>query len=580
MASVEALWSDLISRVDETHQSIAVAVIVTFLVLIFTTKALSGSPSTLEASGKHKIPSSPSYWVPFVGHALSMAFGKDGFLVNMRSRFPEGIFSLKLAGKMHHFVYKPSLVAALLNLQRPAVEEQMLANRLLESTFGLNKKDQAIYNKIFPEALAQYKHLGSEPGLSEVTNVALSQVKQNIINLVTFSPNPMDQTEWEKMADVDVIEGGTKGGPFTEVDLMELTRNFVATTVIPSIYGTDFVENFPELWKWMWIYNESFVLLATGVPAWVPWPRLQRGKLARRRILTYLYEFNEAVEKHMNGEEIDPKWQNLDNVSKLVKGRIELYRQHGVSLEGRAALDLALLWASVANSNSLIPWMLFELYRDPVLLEQVREEIAPYVKAVQPENEFGSAVWVPPVLEDVDVAGLITKCPLLKASYVETLRVYSGGWAMKLMYHDTVLEGKGKGGESYFLKKGTYAHVPQELHQFDPQYFPNPTEWQAERHIRETVDESGKKILSADLGTLRPYGGGLKMCKGRQFALREMLLYTAAIITFYDMQPPKGSSWSVPQTRQLVANKHPKKPFKVWIKRRELPAQGGDNENI
>jgi hypothetical protein len=506
MASVEALWSDLVSRVDKSQQPIAVAVIVTFLVLIFTTRALSGSPTTTEASGKYKVPSSPSYWLPFLGHALSMAFGKDGFLAGMRSQFPEGIFSLKMAGKMHHFIYKPSLAAALFNLQRPAADEQMLANRLLESTFGVNKKDQAIYNKIFPEALALYKHLGSEPGLSEVTNVAISQVKQNINNLVTFSPNPMDQTEWEKVGDVDVIEGIGRVPLFTEVDLMELTRNFVAITVIPAIYGTDFVANFPDIWKSLWIYNESFVLLATGVPSWLPWPRLLRGKLARRRVLADLYEFNEAMEKHLNGEENDPKWQNLDDVSKLVKGRIELYRQHGVSLDGRAAFDLALLWASVANSNALIPWMLFELYRDPVLLEQVREEIAPYVNAVQPKNEFGFAVWVPPVLEDVDMDGLLTKCPLLKASYIETLRVYSAGWAMKLIYNDTVLEGKGKGGESYFLKKGTYAHIPQELHQFDPQYFSDPTEWQAERHIRETVDESGKKILTTDMGTLRPYG--------------------------------------------------------------------------
>ncbi|KAH6605776.1 cytochrome p450, partial [Trichoderma cornu-damae] len=562
MAAIEARVSYLVSRLDETQQSIAVAVVVTFLVLVVTTKALSGSPAALDASGSHKIPSSPSYWFPFLGHALSMAFGNDGFLASMRSRFPEGIFSLKMAGRMHHFIYKPSLVTAVLNLHRPAAEEQMLANRLLESTFGVNKRDQAIYNKIFPEALAQYKHLGSEPGLGEVTGAALSQVKRNIINLVTFSPNPMDQTEWEKMADVDVIEGDAREGLFTEVDLMELTRNFVAATAVPAIYGTDFVDNFPDLWKWLWIYNESFVLLATGAPAWLPWPRLQRGKLARRRLLAGLYEFNDAMEKHMNGEEGDAKWQNLNNVSRLVKGRIELFRQHGVSLDGRAAFDLALLWASVANSNSLIPWMLFELYRDPVLLEQVREEIAPYVEAVQPKNEFGSAVWVPPVLRDVDIDGLITKCPLLKASYIETLRVYSGGWAMKLMYQDTVLEAKGKGGESYFLKKGTYAHIPQELHQFDPQYFPNPTEWQAERHVRETVDGSGKKIVTADMGTLRPYGGGLKMCKGRQFALREMLLYTAAIISFYDMQPPKGGSWSVPQTRKLVANKHPKRPFK------------------
>lgn len=69
------------------------------------------------------------------------------------------------------------------------------------------------------------------------------------------------------------------------------------------------------------------------------------------------------------------------------------------------------------------------------------------------------------------------------------------------------------------------------------------------------------------------------MCKGRQFALREMLLFTAAIITFYDIQPPRGEPWNVPQMRKLVANKHPKTSLKVWIKRREQPAEGGEKED-
>lgn len=61
------------------------------------------------------------------------------------------------------------------------------------------------------------------------------------------------------------------------------------------------------------------------------------------------------------------------------------------------------------------------------------------------------------------------------------------------------------------------------------------------------------------------------MCKGRAFALREMLLYSAIIISFYDMQPPNGQSWEEPKTYKLAATRHPKKDVKVWIKRRVLP---------
>lgn len=58
------------------------------------------------------------------------------------------------------------------------------------------------------------------------------------------------------------------------------------------------------------------------------------------------------------------------------------------------------------------------------------------------------------------------------------------------------------------------------------------------------------------------------MCKGRAFALREMLLYTAIIITFYDMVAPEGEGWKQPQTYKPVATRHPTKPLKVWVKRR------------
>lgn len=64
------------------------------------------------------------------------------------------------------------------------------------------------------------------------------------------------------------------------------------------------------------------------------------------------------------------------------------------------------------------------------------------------------------------------------------------------------------------------------------------------------------------------------MCKGRAFALREMLVYTAFIITMYEMQPAGGKEWKVPKTVKQASAKHPAKKIKVWIKRRALPQEG------
>jgi hypothetical protein len=63
------------------------------------------------------------------------------------------------------------------------------------------------------------------------------------------------------------------------------------------------------------------------------------------------------------------------------------------------------------------------------------------------------------------------------------------------------------------------------------------------------------------------------MCKGRAIALREVLFYTAMILTFYDMVPPEGEKWEEPELRKHAFSKHATKPIKVWIKKRTISGQ-------
>ncbi|KJZ76815.1 hypothetical protein HIM_03692 [Hirsutella minnesotensis 3608] len=542
------------------------AVIATLLMIAAATKVLSSSyGSPIPRNGTNSSPPMVPTWIPFVGHAPQMFFNADGFLGGLRGKYPEGVFSLLLCGKLHHFVHKPSMATTLIN--RPKTTAETVSGGLLVSNFGCSKKDQVHHATMANESKSHFKHLLSEPGLSDIVSATVRHVKQNIADLVTFNSSTTDQTDWERASGVDVVQD-SRGEAYVEADLMELTRNFIAKTANCALYGTDFVENFPDIWQLIWMFDEAFLLLASNVPAWIPWPRLQRAKVVRRRILAYTYEFNEAMDKHLRGEDPGIKWQDLDNVSALVRDRLQTFQDRGLSMSARASCDLALCWAMNANANQLVPWMLFELYRDAVLLEQVREEIAPYVKVTQPVNDFGTAVWVPPVVDLIDIDGLMNKCPLLKAAYIETLRVYTGPWTMRRLNEDVVMEDK-ESTQAFVLQKGTFAHVSQEMHQMDPAYFPDPAEWHHERHLKEHTDEKGNKSFVADMGTIRPYGGGPAMCKGKNFAVREMLLYSAMIITFYDMRPPQGQSWEIPKTFKPVATRRPKTPIKVWIKRRE-----------
>jgi len=308
---------------------------------------------------------------------------------------------------------------------------------------------------------------------------------------------------------------------------------------------------------------------------WIPWPSVQRARIARRLALSHLYEFHEALDKHLADEDPGARWQDMHNVSALIKARAAVYQKHQIPLSVRAAMDFSLVWDVNANANPLVFWMLLEISRDPILLEQIRDEISPYVRAVQPKNEFGMGVWISPALEMLEVGGLANDCPLLKAAYAETMRLYTGAWSWKWMQKDAVLKGDDQVDGAYLLKKGAYAYVPHELHHLDPKCFPNPGEWQPMRHVEETVEKGGKAIRTIKSpGCMKLYDDGQAMGKGSAFVLQELLMHTAAILAMYEIRTPEGEKWTVPRTVKHAVVKHPAKKVVVWIKRRELPTVG------
>jgi cytochrome P450 len=206
------------------------------------------------------------------------------------------------------------------------------------------------------------------------------------------------------------------------------------------------------------------------------------------------------MDKWSVGEDPGSDWRDLDDVGPVVKGRIALYREYGLSMEARASVEHALLWAANANSNGVVFWMLERIYSDKALLALLREEIEPYVRAVQPKQEF--IVPDAPRLEKVDVDGLCANCPLLKSCYIEVLRLDAASWSLKVAKQDFVLTPRDKEAQSYQFRKGEYMHVAHDLYNTDPNAFENPDVFKADRHVK--YDENGKG--TADMGSMRPYG--------------------------------------------------------------------------
>lgn len=60
------------------------------------------------------------------------------------------------------------------------------------------------------------------------------------------------------------------------------------------------------------------------------------------------------------------------------------------------------------------------------------------------------------------------------------------------------------------------------------------------------------------------------MCKGRGFALKEALMYSAAIITMWEIQPAKGGPWEMPKHRRATGIYATDSDTRVHVTRRKF----------
>ncbi|KAH6896760.1 cytochrome P450 [Thelonectria olida] len=559
--------------IHNLQQPTTLAIISAVLAILLTTRLVTGGSSTFK-DGSKSPPLAP-HWIPILDHLPRIFFSPIFALTRLRNRYSEGLFSIRIFGHVHTFVFKPVLADSLLQQPGSVTDKRPLARRLLVSTFGLSSKDLEAYDKASAELQAASNEFLSGSHLNDLSKATFRDLNFAVADLVSFNSYPIDHADWERLANAEKVDDEIRKESTMAVDLLQLIKAFVARTANASLFGADFVENFPEIWPYFWEFDESFDTLGLNFPIWVPWLGAQRGRMALRKLLGFLREYHVAWEMQLNGENKDPRWQDFHTASPLIRARVDIFRKHALSIDARASCDLALLWSVNASSTPLISWSLLELYRDPVLLEQVREEIAPFAQILQPTHEFSLAVWLPPKIEKVDLDGLVTKCPLLKATYIETARLYGGGWSASRLNKDVILKDE---KVSYVLNKGTYAHILNHLHHSDPKVFPNPNDWQLDRHLQQSGDEKGA-AKTANMGSVKSYDGSIALSNDSDLAMRRTLLYTAVILSLYNIEPADGGKWNVSRIFRGPVSARPVRSLRAWVSRRKAHQETSETDS-
>ncbi|KAI9790379.1 MAG: hypothetical protein M1816_005197 [Peltula sp. TS41687] len=587
-----------------TSTSSLLTIIFSILALILCiTRIYSGVYLASRYAGRDGVKSARMlpYWVPFLGHILTLAKDPEKLIHKVRDQSRQGLFSLNLFGHTHHFIYGPSLIKEIHQQRSSTVDYASVVWYILHRIFGAKSKDRKLYrdaHKDFMEILGN--HLLRRPQLTKMLSVTIGNMEENIANLVSFASSPVDQSPWERVSNTSLVDRSSNTTEqVVETNLCSLIRDFTGHMSTASLMGRAFLDNYPDTLQDLWRLDNGFKYLALGLPRWLPIHSLTEAHLARHRLTQAVIEFHYAMDGMAVGVAPGAEWGELEDVGEIMKRRNKVWRdKYGASPQSRAAGDLSLIWAMNVNANHLCFWLLLRILSNPALLSLIREEVAPYITLTQPPSPNPHVPCSPQV--QISTESLSTSCPYLKAAYLETLRLDSSPWAFKRISHKPIIitDTDTDGGEkqSYLLPSGTYINVPHDAHHKDPRYFQSPDSFLPERFlVRSSSNDSSSSssvVVGVQQGTLTPYGGGETMCKGRVFAEKECLALVAAIVSIWEIEPvgeeegEDGSGtvgkvkektkaqWSIPEHKKATAVAWPKRDVRVRIRRREEEAVG------
>ncbi|KAH8821696.1 cytochrome P450 [Xylogone sp. PMI_703] len=543
------LVSRALNIIYKTPASVIFTTIFGFISLIILTRLISGNTSK-EIDGQHnRSVWMPPYWIPIIGHAIPL----DQSL--------HGIFALKLGGTTH---------TIMMQQKECAVQFRPVALSIVKKFFGLKAINK--WESSREEWGAVMGYLMKEPHLGNFMRVTVRRIEDIVPSMFSFMEGEVDQHSWERWAHCSYINDNEE-----EVDLNAVLRDVLGQASVPAIFGRAYLENNPDILHDVYDLDNGMMYFLMGLPWWTPWPNVVNAHMARWRIRESLAEFSQALEDTLEGRPVDTKWDNMDDVSEFIHKRHEIFRskwfnqscsdhillyQHGFTHKERG--DMPMLCAMVVNATALVYWQILYILATPGLLDRVRKEVAPYVKVIKPAV-IGTISESPGL--QIDQESLTKYCPLFKATYLESLRLSSQPWSVRKVAKDVsiALDKQDEESVSYLLKSGGYITLPHDLHMRDKAYFQDPEKFIPERFLHTNEDGT----VSTDIGTIRPYGGGPSMCKGRQIAERECLAFVAAVLTYWDIEPADSKKlWVIPAQKKTSAVSLPVQDTRVRVKRR------------
>ncbi|MCJ1394114.1 hypothetical protein MMC18_006992 [Xylographa bjoerkii] len=495
----------------------------TFLLLLLTAVSIFLLNHLKRFKHDPKEPPLIPHRVPYVGHMIELIrngnkyynlirsislfpefFAKDPSAKKVfSSRHPFPIYTLKILNGRTYIVNSPDLISAIQRAPKSYSFDPIITS--VTERLSVPSKQGIDAVRYHPNGQ------NGEWGLNHDT--------MNDMH-TTLKPGPILDGMNEKMlGNVSVMldELDCEGGMVA--NLFEWARHTITRASTNAFFGPLNPFKALEIEEAFWTLEDKLTMILVNIAPAITTPKAHGAREACVR--AFVSYFNDC---------------GADHASALVKVRRANNTKYGISIEDQARFEVSNVFGILVNTAPATFWTISHIYSSPMLLEDIRQEIA---DTVVTEDKHNSSEAV----STIDIAKLKNSCPLLFSTFQEVLRITTHGVSVRWVVEDTML------ADRYLMKKDSIIQMPSAVVHTDTNVWgPSAKEFDPRRFMKthQKGDEQAKRHPAA----FRTFGGGTTLCPGRHFATTEVVAVVAMLVLRYDITPLDGGSqgvWVLPK---------------------------------
>ena len=467
------------------------------------------------------------YWIPFVGHTISLARDPQGVVTRARKYFGDSRnpFRMYAFGVDFAFVTNPKHVSEVYRHTEVLTHDVFLEELLEAFRVSPFARRQIFFEPNKDSSGLQL--LGKNPSYRSLARLTVDLFREQLqpgpklYKLVDVTLDSINRaTTWSSMAGTRCVLNDVEktGDAFRDISLLNWCEDLLLKAANLTFFGGKLEELTPDiLLKFLEFDSRSWKAMFR-VPGFLSGDMIQY----REKIVA-------AIEKYFDLPEDERKGANW-----FIEQQEAEMRNLGISTHDLSRCIAMIFWVINTNAYKLLFWMLHHLFQDLQLLVRVTSEL---------RQVYEDGNW------DVERLSDMLMMPYTNAIFYECLRITNSSSSARHVIKDTVIGG-------HVIRAGMRVLVPYRQIHYDDAVYPETETFRPSRFLLR-LEPTGTVILNEGLtqynGSYRPFGGGRWLCPGRHIAKIEIFMAMAYLLCRFDIEAsPEQEFTKLPQMDETM----------------------------